>query len=164
MELTDLNLLLKLLFSHLIVDFILQTNKIVRKKREGKYQYHIIHSLTQALVTYIVAGLWNCWFIIPIIFITHFAIDLWKITQKEKLYSFIIDQVLHILVLAFYSSGKCYLVLSYPRNSQTYPLLLSERRDFRHENKIKLQDYSHFDQYITSGAVVLAGILAERIV
>ena len=37
MELTDLNLLLKLLFSHLIVDFILQTNKIVRKKREGKY-------------------------------------------------------------------------------------------------------------------------------
>lgn len=44
MELTDLNLLLKLLFSHLIVDFILQTNKIVRKKREGKYQYHIIHS------------------------------------------------------------------------------------------------------------------------
>jgi hypothetical protein len=67
MELTDLNLLLKLLFSHLIVDFILQTNKIVRKKREGKYQYHIIHSLTQALVTYIVAGLWNCWFIIPII-------------------------------------------------------------------------------------------------
>ncbi|HBA30558.1 MULTISPECIES: DUF3307 domain-containing protein [Parabacteroides] len=99
-----------------------------------------------------------------VIFITHFAIDLWKITQKEKLYSFIIDQVLHILVLAFYSSGKCYLVLSYPRNSQTYPLLLSERRDFRHENKIKLQDYSHFDQYITSGAVVLAGILAERIV
>lgn len=99
MELTDLNLLLKLLFSHLIVDFILQTNKIVRKKREGKYQYHIIHSLTQALVTYIVAGLWNCWFIIPVIFITHFAIDLWKITQKEKLYSFIIDQVLHILVL-----------------------------------------------------------------
>ena len=98
-----------------------------------------------------------------VIFITHFAIDLWKITQKEKLYSFIIDQVLHILVLAFYSSGKCYLVLSYPRNSQTYPLLLSERRDFRHENKIKLQDYSHFDQYITSGAVVLAGILAERI-
>ena len=86
MELTDLNLLLKLLFSHLIVDFILQTNKIVRKKREGKYQYHIIHSLTQALVTYIVAGLWNCWFIIPVIFITHFAIDLWKITQKEKLY------------------------------------------------------------------------------
>ncbi|WP_455787348.1 DUF3307 domain-containing protein [Parabacteroides goldsteinii] len=99
-----------------------------------------------------------------VIFITHFAIDLWKITQKEKLYSFIIDQVLHILVLAFYSSGKCYLVLSYPRNSQTYPLLLSERRDFRHENKIKLQDYSHFDQYITSGTVVLAGILAERIV
>ncbi|WP_418543724.1 DUF3307 domain-containing protein [Parabacteroides goldsteinii] len=99
-----------------------------------------------------------------VIFITHFAIDLWKITQKEKLYSFIIDQVLHILILAFYSSGKCYLVLSYPRNSQTYPLLLSERRDFRHENKIKLQDYSHFDQYITSGAVVLAGILAERIV
>ncbi|MBS1319066.1 DUF3307 domain-containing protein [Parabacteroides goldsteinii] len=99
-----------------------------------------------------------------VIFITHFAIDLWKITQKEKLYSFIIDQVLHILVLAFYSSEKCYLVLSYPRNSQTYPLLLSERRDFRHENKIKLQDYSHFDQYITSGAVVLAGILAERIV
>ena len=33
MELTDLNLLLKLLFSHLIVDFILQTNNIVRKKR-----------------------------------------------------------------------------------------------------------------------------------
>lgn len=99
MELTDLNLLLRLFFSHLIVDFILQTDKTVRRKQEGKYTYHILHSLAQAMTAYIVAGTWNYWLIIPVIFITHLVIDFWKINQKEKLQTFIIDQTLHIIVL-----------------------------------------------------------------
>lgn len=99
MEWTDLDLLLKLLFSHLVVDFLLQTNSIVRKKKEGNCLYHVIHSLTQALVAYLIVGLWNCWFIIPIILVTHFVIDYWKITYKERLSSFIFDQILHIIVL-----------------------------------------------------------------
>lgn len=99
MEWTDLDILLKLVFSHLIVDFVLQTNDIVKKKKEGKILYHIIHSLMQALVAYVVLGLWNYWFIIPVIFVTHLVIDFWKITYKEKLSSFIIDQILHFIVL-----------------------------------------------------------------
>lgn len=99
MEDSSLDILFRLIFSHVLVDFILQTDKIVKKKSDRKCVYHIIHSLVQALVAFVFVGCWHCWYILPIIFGTHLLIDYWKVCQKNTLGIFIIDQVLHLLVI-----------------------------------------------------------------
>lgn len=92
-------ILLRLIFSHLFVDFILQTDKLVQGKSEKKCLYHVIHSLMQGVVAYLVVGCWSCWYILPVIFVTHFIIDYWKVSRDKNLISFIIDQGLHLLVI-----------------------------------------------------------------
>lgn len=99
MEWISTHILLKLVLAHLIVDFVLQTNLIVRKKKEKKILYHMTHSLMQAIVAYAIVGLWSTWIILPVIFLTHISIDFWKITNKDKLSSFMIDQILHLTVI-----------------------------------------------------------------
>lgn len=99
MEWTNIDLLLKLVFSHILIDFVLQTNKIVQKKKEKNGFYHLIHSLSQAAVAYLIVGQWDDWMILPVIFITHWGIDYWKVSHKQQINTFIIDQALHYLVL-----------------------------------------------------------------
>ena len=57
MEDSSLDILFRLIFSHVLVDFILQTDQIVKKKSDRKCVYHIIHSLVQALVAFVFAGI-----------------------------------------------------------------------------------------------------------
>lgn len=100
MEWTNIDILLRLLFAHILIDFVLQTNKIVRKKKERKSFYHLIHSLSQAVCAYLIVSQWQYWMILPTIFITHLAIDYWKVShKKQQLSTFIIDQALHCLIL-----------------------------------------------------------------
>ena len=99
MESSPLSILIRLVFSHLLVDFILQTDRIVKKKNEKKCIYHVMHSLIQALAAFIFVGCWDCWYILPIIFGTHLLIDYWKVYRGTTLVAFIIDQMLHLLVI-----------------------------------------------------------------
>lgn len=85
MEVNHLNLLLRLLFSHLLIDFVLQSNSVVQKKKEKKCFYHLAHSVVQALCAYAFVGKWGCWEIIPVIFCTHLLIDYWKVSRESKL-------------------------------------------------------------------------------
>lgn len=99
MEINNLDLFFRLLFSHLLVDFVLQSSKIVRKKEQNNCFYHLLHSAAQALAAYLFVGEWCYWEILPIIFGTHLAIDYWKIRQRYRLQAFIIDQLLHFSVI-----------------------------------------------------------------
>lgn len=99
MEITGFDILFRLLFAHILSDFVIQSDKVVSNKNKKKITSHIYHSLTHAILSYCILLQWDKWFILPVIFVSHLLIDLWKTNQKDRLFSFIIDQVLHLLII-----------------------------------------------------------------
>lgn len=99
MELIELVVLVRLVFAHIIMDFLFQTKTIVTKKQQKSLVYHLLHSIGHGVAAYIAVFNLSCWYVIPIVSLTHLAIDYWKITKKERLCFFIIDQVFHLFVL-----------------------------------------------------------------
>ena len=97
-------LLIKLIAAHLLGDIILQPDKLCNIRHSDKVSERIsanaIHSLIQAILSYIFVGIWNLWTIPVIIFVSHFLIDLLK-TQygKRCLPDFLCDQVAHYIVI-----------------------------------------------------------------
>lgn len=95
--------LVKLLFAHLLSDFILQTDEICKGKKKDswiKCRYQIFHALTHAIMAYLFIAQWNSWLIPLIIFITHLSMDFLKSTYlKDQLQTFIIDQIFHVAVI-----------------------------------------------------------------
>ena len=108
-------LLLSLIIAHLIADFYLQTDSMVQDKLKN-IKKHIFHHLL--VNTFVLSLTWYLNFqsdsitaiIWPVVFITgtHFIIDVFKIrlvdqyTNREnlnKLWFFVIDQVLHLLMI-----------------------------------------------------------------
>lgn len=92
--------LIKLILAHLITDFLLQRKEWIRERRLLHFQspYLYIHTI----ITTVVAGLLIGWTYLPTllaIFITHTLIDGWKSYRPEKSRYFLIDQVLHLLVI-----------------------------------------------------------------
>ena len=93
--------LLQWIAAHLFADFVLQSKKLVQQKRERKAAswFLYVHCLIHAALVYLFLPDKSLWIIPVIIFVTHYIIDLWKLYQKENALAFIIDQVLHLLVL-----------------------------------------------------------------
>lgn len=99
-------LIFGLLTTHVICDFWLQPAKWVRRKYAQKYRsptliYHaLLHGFAAVIpilfVTHDIRDLFSAFVIIGV---THWAIDLWKVYQPSKPKFFIIDQLLHSLVL-----------------------------------------------------------------
>lgn len=99
-----LNVLIRLIFAHLIGDFVLQSDRLCRMKYGKSLKNRILalsfHSLLQALLTYIFLGTWDCYVIPLIIMATHFVIDYIKVSySNNSLPSFLIDQAAHYLVI-----------------------------------------------------------------
>ena len=97
----EISLLLRLLTAHLLTDFILQpkhwvADKNIKKIRSVKLLLHV--TLT-TVVAYVLSGYYTNWYVPLVIFITHYFIDLFKIYVKDSFRYFIIDQLLHILVI-----------------------------------------------------------------
>ncbi len=95
-------ILLQLVLAHVLTDFVFQNTKMVQHKRTHKAVSWVlyVHSLLAGVLTYVILQEWTR-FLVPIaIVITHFIIDLWKLYQeKDNLKYFIIDQILHVIVL-----------------------------------------------------------------
>jgi hypothetical protein len=89
------------IFAHLLGDFILQTGAMVRHKKRLKSRSWMLylHCIIHGILVYLFAPGWNLWIIPLLVILTHFIIDLWKLNQSEGVVYFIIDQVLHIVVL-----------------------------------------------------------------
>lgn len=95
-------IILQLLLAHVLTDFVFQNTKMVKHKRnyKGKSWYLYIHSLLAGVLTYVLLQDWNQFLVPLVIIITHFFIDLWKLNQKkDNLKFFIIDQLLHIIII-----------------------------------------------------------------
>ncbi len=100
-----------LIITHLLLDFTFQSSAMAKKKKTS-FKYLFIHSLIYLLGFSIICGLFlslkYAFFVTAVLSISHFVIDL--IRQKSELKfgnnmfsfaSFIVDQVLHIIVIIY---------------------------------------------------------------
>lgn len=98
----DPNLLLRLLLVHFVMDFLLQSDKMVADRKSDKRRVSIVanlkHSGLHASASYLVVMDWTNWVIPVVIFISHFAIDYAK-GRREGLGFFLLDQILHLAVI-----------------------------------------------------------------
>jgi len=95
---------LKILLAHLLGDFIFQSDKWVAHKNNHKHKskYLYIHSLLHGLLAWLFVFQLHFWPYAVGIIITHFFIDMMKLSfQKDQTQRvwFFIDQILHISVL-----------------------------------------------------------------
>lgn len=104
-------LFLKFLLAHILGDFVFQPEKWVKNKEEKKIKsvklyFHIaIHALF--LLISLQFNLKEYWLSFLIIITSHFLFDVTKLylqQKKTKRTWFVIDQILHILILLFVSS------------------------------------------------------------
>lgn len=94
-------LLLKWLCAHLIGDFILQTNKMVRHKKRLKYRSWVLyfHSILHGVLIYLFTAQWLSFAVPLLVIVSHTLIDIWKLNKPDNIKSFLIDQLLHITAL-----------------------------------------------------------------
>lgn len=97
----ELNILLRLLIAHLLTDFVLQPKAWVddKEKKKEKSVKLYLHVLVTTIVTYLLLGWWNNWWIPLVIFVTHLCIDIWKSYRPNDIFYFLLDQVFHITVI-----------------------------------------------------------------
>jgi len=89
------------IFAHLLGDFVLQTRSMVRHKQRLKARSWMLylHCAIHGILVYLFVPSWHMWIIPLLVTFTHYIIDLWKLNQPEGVKYFIIDQLLHLLVL-----------------------------------------------------------------
>jgi hypothetical protein len=101
----ELTLLLKLLIAHLITDFVIQPTRWVddKIKKKGKSKKLLLHICITTATAYLLSGYYLNWKIPLTIFITHYIIDLIKSHLTDNFKNFIIDQLLHVVVIVILS-------------------------------------------------------------
>jgi hypothetical protein len=88
--------IIKLIFCHLVGDYVLQIDFIAKTKGENWYHL-LVHCILYCLPFYIVFGLtWQLW----VVFVTHIVIDALKARYKKISYA--TDQVLHYAIALLY--------------------------------------------------------------
>lgn len=94
-------LLFQWLAVHFFADFALQTKKLVQNKRDHKAAswFLYVHCFFHTALIYLFLPDKSIWQIPLIIFTTHYCIDLLKLHQKENVFTFLADQLLHIFVI-----------------------------------------------------------------
>ena len=125
------NILIRLLLAHVLSDFVLQTKKMVIHK--GWFsRYLFLH----ILVVYICTVAFTGWWLTAIaIAVTHYVIDGLKTETKKRqlatdLVLFVVDQILHILILLFFwafqtnTTGGLLNILTLPLQDYNISLIL----------------------------------------
>lgn len=98
---TLISLFFPMLAGHLVADFWLQPASWVSHKKENgwKSKKLILHTLIASVLPVIFTLKLTLWWFVPVIFLTHYLIDVVKSKVKQTIWFFIADQVLHIGVL-----------------------------------------------------------------
>ena len=127
----DTLLLYKLLVAHIIADFPLQPASLCNMKQSKgwkRFSGLFLHSLIHATVTYILIWNFKEWIIPAVIFASHFILDWIKVMLNKKSKDnpgkerniFIIDQLLHLLIIAvlwIIISGNGRMISEFLQNS-----------------------------------------------
>ena len=90
-----------MLAGHLIADFCLQPAGWIESKRENgwKSKYLFFHATIASVLPVLFTLQVGLWWFIPVIFVTHYFIDLVKSRTCDNLLAFLVDQSLHITIL-----------------------------------------------------------------
>ena len=93
--------LIKLVLAHLLTDFILQPKSWVADREQKHFASArlYLHGFVTGALAYLLAGP-PYWLPALIIMLTHILIDGWKSYRPKTVTYFIIDQSLHLLVIA----------------------------------------------------------------
>lgn len=108
-------LFLNLLIVHFFADFYLQTDKWCAHKevhRVGSW-FLYFHALLMGVLSWLVVWQTDFWSWAIFITLTHLVIDAIKSYMKPRLWSFLLDQFLHILVLAIVAICDLSVILWY---------------------------------------------------
>jgi len=92
--------LIKIILAHLITDFILQPKNWVDQRIAKHFASPLLylHGVITALLAFAITGFQN-WMVAMVILVTHILIDGWKSYRKQTTLYFLMDQLLHLLVL-----------------------------------------------------------------
>ena len=96
--------LIKMLAAHIVSDFFLQTDSLCKGKNSKgarRLTSLAVHSGINAALAYIFVGMWECWQIPLVVFLTHYMIDYVKsCVNSNRIGVFVLDQLAHIAVIA----------------------------------------------------------------
>ena len=93
---------LVLVLAHLVADFMLQTGRSCKDKKERRWEspHHYVHALNVFGLSWLVSWNVDFWWGALVIGVAHFDIDIWKSYREDKVMWFALDQVMHLLVIA----------------------------------------------------------------
>lgn len=96
------SLFFAMLAGHLVADFWFQPESWVSHKKEYGWKSGklVVHSIIAAVLPVLFTFNLKLWWFVPVIFLTHYLIDIFKSFVKENILFFLIDQALHIGILA----------------------------------------------------------------
>ena len=99
-------LFLSLVLAHIIGDFYLQTDKCCEQKETRKFKswFLYVHAIIIGMLSWMIVPSCNFGLWVLLIAVSHFAIDAVKIHCPKGLWSFVIDQLLHLGILAVIST------------------------------------------------------------
>lgn len=96
-------ILLKLVLAHIISDFFLQTQNMVKGKLSGgktRWSWLSLHSFIHSIVAYLLVAQWNLWYVPIVLFLSHFIIDMLKTSShQDNITIFIADQFAHLIII-----------------------------------------------------------------
>jgi len=99
-------IIIYLFAAHIIGDFVFQSKADVQNK--SKPAVLAKHSLIITLLSFVIVGVWNLWYLSLFIGTSHIIIDYIKAKYgQDKIFPFLLDQFAHlifILIAAFYVS------------------------------------------------------------
>lgn len=99
-------LFVNLLLAHVLGDFYCQTDKWCDAKRNKKFKscFLYVHPIIIGVLSWLLVWNWTFAICALILMVSHLVIDAVKCFVKDSLFSFLVDQVLHIAVLIAVSS------------------------------------------------------------
>ncbi len=97
----DFALLLRLLTAHLISDFIFQTDAVVARRFARKWAsgWLYLHGILAGLLAYCFAFRWDALWVPVAIAISHILVDGFKSQVKDTAGSFLLDQLIHLILI-----------------------------------------------------------------
>jgi hypothetical protein len=100
----DIALLLRLLTAHLISDFIIQTDALVKRRFEKKWLsgWLYFHGIIAGLLTYCLAWRWDVIWLPIAVAVSHILIDGFKSQAKDTARSFLLDQLVHLILIVIF--------------------------------------------------------------
>lgn len=124
--------LLKLFLAHLITDFMIQPASWVRD-RQFKHFRSVklyLHSFITAIVALLFMG-WQYWAFALLILVSHFLVDAWKSFKPALFKYFLIDQLLHSVIillcwlLAFFDRTEVFSIIRTLGQNRPFWVILS---------------------------------------